>query len=552
MPAQIGSNVVLSYGPQGSRQVGSAVLLDAIVVATSTRVSSGLRARWGGSEANARTVQAKMDASLSIERATDVPWAAGRALDDAERHPWSIAAAGDARAAAPWARFTKSAQSASVAPWAVSRATDDAAQAPWGRYGARAQPESVSAWVISRATDDASMVPWGGFMSHVERDAVARFPASAGRDLLRYVPWVRFSRTMQPGWGVQIPEWDGVPDARVVIPVRRVYMTVNNAYLRRVDGNIMLDASSMGMSLDVNSWVWSFRATIPGSQLSAVSPVNGEPVEVEAYVNGAMFRFLVEGIQRERQFGRSDLAITGRGKAALLDSKYAPVQSFGNAADRTLQQIMGDVLTVNGIPMGWTVNFGMTDWLVPAGVWAHTGSYISALNQLAAAGGAYIQPHAVNNELSVLLRYPVAPWEWGTLIDPDFDLPSALVTRESMEWADKPRYNRVYVSGQQQGVLGRVTRAGTAGDLLAQPIVDPLITHADAARQRGIAVLSDTGRVNNVGLRMPVLSDTSVIVPGKFVRYQDGGAPRTGIVRAVSVDVSPVEVWQTINVETHE
>ena len=39
-----------------------------------------------------------------------------------------------------------------------------------------------------------------------------------------------------------------------------------------------------------------------------------------------------------------------------------------------------------------------------------------------------------------------------------------------------------------------MTRAGTAGDVLAPMVVDALITQAAAARQRGIAVLADTGR----------------------------------------------------------
>ncbi|MVT28800.1 hypothetical protein GO496_10765 [Acidovorax citrulli] len=38
-------------------------------------------------------------------------------------------------------------------------------------------------------------------------------------------------------------------------------------------------------------------------------------------------------------------------------------------------------------------------------------------------------------------------------------------------------------------------------------------------RARSIAELSDTGRQEHVSLRMQVLPDTGVIVPGQFVRY---------------------------------
>ena len=82
-------------------------------------------------------------------------------------------------------------------------------------------------------------------------------------------------------------------------------------------------------------------------------------------------------------------------------------------------------------------------------------------------------------------------------------------------------------------------------------VVDPLITEAVAARQRGIAVLADTGRQIEVTLRLPVLPETGVIEPGVFVEYQDGGVSRLGLVRSTSVQAGLPEVWQTLGVETH-
>ena len=49
---------------------------------------------------------------------------------------------------------------------------------------------------------------------------------------------------------------------------------------------------------------------------------------------------------------------------------YAPVMTFSNTEGRTARQLMDDVLTVNGIPLGWTVDWGLTDWNVPAGAFA--------------------------------------------------------------------------------------------------------------------------------------------------------------------------------------
>ena len=115
--------------------------------------------------------------------------------------------------------------------------------------------------------------------------------------------------------------------------------------------------------------------------------------------------------------------------------------------------------------------------------------------------------------------YPVAPWEWNT-VTPDFVLPVDAVARESLRWVEKPGNNRVFVSGQDVSVLGQVSRAGTAGDVLAPMVVDALITEAAAARQRGISVLADTGQQIEVTLRLPVLAETGIIEPGAFVEYR--------------------------------
>ncbi len=123
------------------------------------------------------------------------------------------------------------------------------------------------------------------------------------------------------------------------------------------------------------------------------------------------------------------------------------------------------------------------------------------------------------------------------------------MSRESLRWVDKPAYNRVFVSGQDVGVLGQVTRAGTAGNVLAPMVVDRLITEVAAARQRGLDVLADTGHQIEVSLRLPVLAETGVIQPGAFVEYQDGTVTRLGIVRATHIEAGMPEVLQTLGVQ---
>lgn len=342
-----------------------------------------------------------------------------------------------------------------------------------------------------------------------------------------------------------------LPTAAVVVPVRSVYMIVNTASLRRVSNNQSIPTYSTSLSIDADSWTWGFQAVMPADALGMIQRVSpAEPVEVELTINGQPYRALIESAVRTRTFKDWQLTVRGRGLGAVLDTPYAPQRLFSNAAERTAQQLAGDALTIGGEGFGWGVEWNIDDWLVPADAWNHRGSMISAVNAIAAAAGAYVQPHPTSQTLRVLPRYPSAPWEWGT-VTPDIHLPAAVMSVEGIEWVDRPAYNRVFVSGVQAGVNGQVTRAGTAGDLVAGMVTDPLITAVEAARQRGTYELSKGGTWAEMSLKLPVLAETGVIHPGKFVRYNDGDVDRLGIVRSTNVQDDGTDIWQTIGVESY-
>ena len=344
------------------------------------------------------------------------------------------------------------------------------------------------------------------------------------------------------------------PGETVIVPVREVYMVINNTTLMKVVGGTKtaLPTYSMSMSIDVNSWTWGFSASLPAEVLGELQPASdGTPVELEASINGVPYRMLAEKFSRSRQFGKAAIALTGRGKSAILAAPYAPITNFSNPTARTAQQLMADALTVNGSPIGWSIDWQIEDWLVPAGAWAKQGAYIDALTTIASAAGAFLQPHPTDQVMRVLPRYAMAPWNWDTMV-PDYQLPASVTSTEGIEWLDKPSYNRVFVSGVSAGVIAQVTRGGTAGDLLAAQVVDSLITDEVVARQRGRTILSDTGRQAMVSLRLPVLPETGIIVPGKTVRYVDGADIKLGVVRSTGVEANgQPDVWQTIAVETH-
>ncbi|KAB0574822.1 hypothetical protein F7Q92_19140 [Ideonella dechloratans] len=343
------------------------------------------------------------------------------------------------------------------------------------------------------------------------------------------------------------------PAAVVVVPTRRIYMVLNEVALRRVDGDLAIVCPSLQLSADVDSWTWGWSASVPASEMAKLEPgSSGEMVQLVATVNGQDFSLVLESMSRDRQFGSSRLSIGGRGLSAVWDAPYAAERSFGASTMRTAQQLALQALEINGVPSSWGITWAPEDWSVPAGAWSFQGTPIGAITRIAEAAGAYVQSSPASEQLLVLPRYPVAPWAWGS-VTPDFELPAALATREAIEWSDKAVYNRVFVSGESAGgVLAQITRTGTAGDQVAAMITDALCTDVIAGRQRGMPVLADVGRQAMVSLRLPVLPETGIIVPGKFVRYVDGGTTRLGLTRSVAVESGRPSVWQTIGVQTYE
>ena len=536
------------------------------------------------------------------------PWRQAAAAGARTSAPWRQAAAAGARTTTPWSAYQRGPRGVLAAPWGVSaRLSPSQVQMPWARTaalgvnpglawgnarqigtgwqaafrGARPLPTRVTqtpwqhgihAWHTSetgwspatpRRVD--AVAPYGGTAgSHTGVQA----PWRRGRGLVSYgQPWTPYTPTPvvetpcylpDPGDAVTLllrEQLTGLAElifacrraALALVPVKRVYMVTNVTSLTRVDTGDNIACLGMSLSLDVDSWAWGFSASLPATALSLIEPnTAGEPVELAALVNGTEFRLIAESLSRERSFGQASIRVQGRGLTAVLDAPYSAFTTFSNTGARTSQQLLDEAL-----PVGWTANWGITSWLVPAGVWSHQGSPATAGVAIAAAAGAYLQPHASLQQVSVLPRYPSAPWAWGS-VTPDLELPAAFTVRESIDWVEKARFNGVYVSGTTTGgVLRLVKRTGTAGDVLAQMVTDPLITHADAARQRGTPILSDTGRIAYVTLRVPVNATTQVIRPGQFVRYVEGATARLGLVRSVSVDVGGTEVWQTIRLETH-
>lgn len=342
-----------------------------------------------------------------------------------------------------------------------------------------------------------------------------------------------------------------VVPAPILVPVLEAYYVFNTVTLARADSGVEIPARGLavGISRDGPHWTWS--AVIPGGARALVAR-NPDPVELIAVVNGLEMRLLAENSERDRRHGADWLRVSGRSRSAWLSEQYAPKEARSNLTALNAQQLADAVLTVNGVSIGWTLDWQIVDWLVPAGAWSHYGTCMEALARLAEAGGGYLQADPAAQRIAVLPHYPALPWHWPSAT-PDIVLPEDIVEVERTLTADQPEYNAVYVVGQNAaGRCDRVLRAGSAADRVAPQVVDALATDPIMTRARGSTVLASGGAQSRISLRLPVLPETGLILPGRMIEYSAEGVTRRGMTRSLQGEWSHPELWQTVEIEVRD
>ena len=95
-----------------------------------------------------------------------------------------------------------------------------------------------------------------------------------------------------------------------------------------------------------------------------------------------------------------------------------------------------------GSPTGFTLNWDLPDWLVPAGAWTYQAlTPIEALGRIVGAVGGTLLPHPSTKTLTACARYPTAPWEWAGAT-PAVSLPLDVVSTLDLRWQEKPTLQR--------------------------------------------------------------------------------------------------------------
>ena len=335
------------------------------------------------------------------------------------------------------------------------------------------------------------------------------------------------------------------PDqTQTVIPIQDSYIMQHIITAELLDAT-PVNLSDINISLDADSFSYTFSATLlDKTQVALLKQTGAEPVQVVLTIDGVSFNMLVEKISRGVQFAKNTITISGRSLSALLGAPYQQQTSATQGSLLTIQQIADLQL-----PIGWTINWSMPTWLVPAGAYTHSNATpIQAIKQIAENIGAVVIPHKTIKQLTIQPRYPVLPWNFAGAT-PDIIVPDAAITELTERPAIPEQANGVYIHGNEiGGAIGFCRLNGTAGDKLAQTESNQLMTDATALRALGERVLA----ANQV---QPILDEITLpfdnalfplIEVGKFIEIGYEGSTVRGIVNSTSLTASLTSVRQSI------
>jgi hypothetical protein len=316
----------------------------------------------------------------------------------------------------------------------------------------------------------------------------------------------------------------------------------------------------MTISTNSDSWCWSLSASLFGKDCNIlVDPIAPGylPREVEATINGYVWQFLLDVPEAHKTHSNDRVTLKGRSRSAWLGAPFLRAETGGNGESAEAVQLAEMALENTG----WTIQWGLPNWLVPAGVFTYNSTPIERIIVLVKAVGGCIRTDPMNSVLYTYSKYPVVPWLWPDVY-PEYIMPDSSILSISKSDDRNPLYNGIYVSGTLNGILASVKIAGTDGGLQAEMVVDQLISDSEgiAARERAISILSESGPGYNItteSLLMPVNSAIPpvLILPGKFVSISCDGDAKVALSRGLSISCrwsDVLDVKQTLSFEDRQ
>jgi hypothetical protein len=456
---------------------------------------------------------------------TVIPWTAMIRRDLADLLPWFQGVETDPGFVLPWDE-TDRADVNVILPWDRTARADLAIDLPWSLVAA-VDLETRLAWLKMQAVDPSSRVPWG---------------KSIPLDVTNFTEFEReyIKQALFKDWNLP---W---------IAVSRIIMYKQNISMTRVSDGAAVRILSGSIDLDVDSWAWELRVTLPSradADLVRPDPSTGDMVEVELVINGhGPWRFLVKSIQENYAWAKGTYNVIGYSPSFLLGDPGPRITNvYGGQPAET---VVSDLLSGTGFSYTWDL-LGNT-WNLAADSLSVTDStMINIIKRIPAAVGGVVQTDPGGYNLVLQSRYPISPKNWPT--STAYETLSSGILSMGADPDPQPKFNQVVVSGEIAGVIGTVRREGTDGGNPAPPVVDPLLTNQAVVTERGRVELDSAGynRVDEtLLLPLPGLGlSPKLLTPGRLVLVQDLFASWWGQVKGVSVTWERAKTRQRVVLE---
>lgn len=339
-----------------------------------------------------------------------------------------------------------------------------------------------------------------------------------------------------------------LPNIDFKIPIepqlRRYYLMQPTLTCVRVSDNLPIVVSNVSISQSRGQWA---RAV----SLEFSSRIDAERAHNELLlitINGYEFYAIAEQPSASKVFGSATYNSTGRSRVAELAAPYKLPLSHTNATARSFAGLLGDLLQNTG----WMVELnGIPDFTIPAGAFSvGNKTPIEAVAEAVGQLGCMILTDDATNKLTIVPRWPTAPWEMATAV-PDLALHDAVITSYSDSVSRNPLCNVVWLRGEQQGIDAKVKRAGSAGNIPTTDIIAQLIVDNQAARVAGTNALAETGDKLSVNLSMPVMADLPPATPGMLVGATINGEVFKGVcdswsIRATVSERGDIDIEQSV------
>ena len=325
---------------------------------------------------------------------------------------------------------------------------------------------------------------------------------------------------------------------------REVYLIMNSVNVKSLPNNEPLAVADIKIDLDEDSYSWKISASVLNQQsVNLMKPDANGYKEIEVSINGHVWIFFITVWQCSRSVSKNKLdkkyQVTGYSRTQYLGQPYAPkrTKSIGNT---TAVQAATAELAGTGFTLNWNVA-DLPDWVMPESVFSYQElTPLQVIKRLANTVGAVVLPAMAADELTIIPRDRIAPWDME-LATIDRTIHENQILSEGGTLQSRTKINAVRVSGEQQGVDMNVVRQGTSGDVAGSDVVDGWLSASEANESRGRAVIAASGNVeiNTLELAVPeTASQPGLLLPGLYVEVQHNEASNNYRAKVASVSIS--------------